>query len=152
MQEDVIDQLKALHTRAIDARNGYQEAVEDADGKGLTPLFGDMIRLHTGHADQLAQALREAGVAPDDDGSFMSTIHRTIMNIRSLFGGLGQSVLPGLIDGEERNRSSYDEILESPALPASVEKTLSEQRGHLEAAIEKMKAMKELHMKPAANM
>jgi uncharacterized protein (TIGR02284 family) len=151
MREEIIDHLMSLHTRAVDARNGYKEAVEDADENGLTSLFGDMICLHTRNADQLAQTLLAAGGVQDERGSFMSTIHRTIMNIRSLFGGLGQSVLPGLIDGEERNRSSYDEILKIPALPPSVAGLLSAQRTDIEAAIERMKAMKELNRKPAAN-
>ena len=33
------DALKTLHTSLIDSRNGYEEALEDAEGKGLTPLF-----------------------------------------------------------------------------------------------------------------
>lgn len=39
--------VSSLHTAAIDARNGYTEALEDAEGKGLTAVFQDMIQLHT---------------------------------------------------------------------------------------------------------
>ena len=33
------ERLDTLHTSAIDARNGYREALEDADKHGLTGLL-----------------------------------------------------------------------------------------------------------------
>ena len=54
MDDTTRDHLKTLHTAAIDARNGYHEALEDAGGqdkyKGMTPLFRDMVALHQRHA------------------------------------------------------------------------------------------------------
>lgn len=139
--DDQIDHLKSLHTAAIDARNGYQEALEDAEGRGLTPLFRDMIAVHDRHADELRAALAQAGQKPDDSGSFMSTVHRTIMSVRSLFDGLDESVLPGLIDGEERNVGKYDDALKL-AFPSAVSGQLTKQRGELVEKIAAMKAQK----------
>lgn len=139
--DDQIDHLKSLHTAAIDARNGYQEALEDAEGRGLTPLFRDMIAVHDRHADELGTALIDAGEKRDDGGSFMSTVHRTIMSVRSLFDGLDESVLPGLIDGEERNVTRYDEAIKL-GFPASVSGHLTKQRAELVEKIAAMKAWK----------
>ncbi len=112
---DHADALKSLHTALVDSRNGYEEAVEDAEGKGLTPLFREMIALRTEHAAALAQHLRAMGEKVDSKGSFMSTVHRAVISIRSVITGLDESVLPGLIDGEERIVGYYDEaIAESP--------------------------------------
>ena len=72
MDSATLDHLKSLHTSAIDARNGYQEALEDAEGKGMTPLFRDMIALHEGNAAELARELTKANEIPDDKGSFMT--------------------------------------------------------------------------------
>ncbi len=60
MDRQILDHLKSLHTAAIDARNGYREALEDAEGKGMTPLFRDMIALHERHAAALAGELAAA--------------------------------------------------------------------------------------------
>jgi hypothetical protein len=38
MDKETQDHIESLHTRAIDACNGYEEALEDAEGRGLTPL------------------------------------------------------------------------------------------------------------------
>jgi uncharacterized protein (TIGR02284 family) len=141
MTDETLDHLKTLHTSAIDARNGYEEALEDAEGKGLTPLFRDMISLHDNNAAELATELTRAGEQADDQGSFMSLIHRTIMNVRSLFNGLDGSVLPGLIDGEKRNVGKYDDALkvtDSPELTT----LLTAQRGKIEQKIAQMEVQK----------
>jgi uncharacterized protein (TIGR02284 family) len=139
MENDALEQLKTLHTHAIDARHGYEEALKDAEGQGLTSLFRAMIALHETNAGELSACLVRAGAPVNDDGSFMSVVHRTIMSVRSLFDGLGESVLPGLIDGEERNESGYDKALAMQALPADVRGLLTRQRDRIAAAIAGMK-------------
>jgi uncharacterized protein (TIGR02284 family) len=142
VQQDVIDELKKLHTNAIDARKGYEEALEDAEGKGMTPLFKRMIALHAGNASELTSHLNQLGEQPDQDGSFMAHIHRTIFSIRGLFGGLDESVLPGLIDGEERNASAYEDAMKLPEAPSDVRSLLTTQRGRIETEIAGMRAAK----------
>jgi uncharacterized protein (TIGR02284 family) len=131
MDKDVLDHLKTLHTSEIDARNGYEEALEDAEGKGLTSLFNDMITLHHDNAEQLGGMLINAGEDADDSGSFMSVVHRTIMTVRALFDGLDGSVLPGLIDGEKRNLSKFDDALQATAASPAVAAMLTAQRGRI---------------------
>ena len=137
---DHIDHMKNLHTTVVDARKGYEEALKDAEGKGLTPLFQEMISLHQKHADALAADLGRHGEHVDDTGSFLSTVHRTVISIRSLFGGLDESILPGLIDGEERIVGYYDEALRD--CPVEETATLSNQRAALQQKIDQMKAQK----------
>ena len=133
--------LTFLHTAAIDARNGYREAMKEAEGKGLAPLFVELAGLHERHATQLSALLTDRGQVPDRDGSFMTVVHKTIMDVRSLFGGLDESVLPGLIDGEKRNIAKYDEALKEPG-EDKVQDILGRQRAELSTAIDKMSAMK----------
>lgn len=140
MDTDLIDALKTLHTHAIDARNGYEEALDDAEGRGMTPLFRDMISLHNENADELSAELRRLGQRPDDNGSFMSTVHRTIMSIRSLFGGLDASVVPGLVDGEKRNVSAYADALKQQDIKGETRGLLEKQRARIEAAIAVMQS------------
>jgi uncharacterized protein (TIGR02284 family) len=131
MAELIVDHLRSLHTGAIDARKGYEEALKDADEHSLTPLFRRMIALHSAHSDQLAELLGRLGEKADKDGSFLSTVHRSIIAIRSLFGGLDGSVLPGLIDGEGRNLAAYDEALTAGDIPDDVRTLLESQKSGL---------------------
>jgi uncharacterized protein (TIGR02284 family) len=140
MDDETRKHLESLHTAAIDARHGYEEAASDAKGGGLTPLFHQMIALHARNEAELAGALGSGAVAADDDGSFMSIVHRTIIGLRSLFGGLDESILPGLIDGEERNIAHYDKALEEATIPAEIRALLVAQRGRLESAVAHMRS------------
>lgn len=140
MASEAISHLKALHTSAIDARNGYQEALKDSAGSAMTPVFHEMTRLHDDHAAELARELVKANELPDDAGSFMTTIHKTIMDVRSIFNGLDESVLPGLIDGEKRNLSKYDEALKLANVPANITALLNQQRHALAQKITYMQA------------
>ena len=111
MDRERIDALTNLHTTLIDTRNGYDAAQKDAEGMGLAPLFRDLSIMHTKAANEVAALLRAKGVMVDDAGSFMTTVHRTIVGIRSLFGGLDESILPNLIDGERRVLGYLDQTL-----------------------------------------
>jgi uncharacterized protein (TIGR02284 family) len=138
---ETLDRLKSLHTSAIDARNGYQEALKDAAGQGMAPVFHDMMTLHDDNATELARELVKANELPDEDGSFMTTVHKTIMDVRSLFKGLDESVLPGLIDDEKRNVSKYDEALKPSGVPANLVALLTRQRESLVKKIAELQAM-----------
>jgi uncharacterized protein (TIGR02284 family) len=136
MATTMIDHLKSLHTSAVDARNGYREALRDTEGKeaestAMTALFRDMIALHDGHANELARELTRNNELADDEGSFMTTVHKTIMEVRSMFDGLDESVLPGLIDGEKRNVGKYDAALKAPEALANVADLMTRQRDSL---------------------
>lgn len=141
MADDIFEEMKTLHTNAVDARHGYEEARDDAEGRGMTPLFREMIALHATNAEELAAALSGSGIVPDENGSFMSTVHRTVISIRSIFGGLDESVLPGLIDGETRNRSAYDNTLERTDVSVQQRSMLETQRLRIDTAITRMEAL-----------
>ncbi len=137
--EKVLDEFKSLHTAAIDSINGYEEARRDAVGGGVTSLFQELIALHTKNAADLAAELTRSGAPASDDGSFMTTVNRTIMGVRSLFGGLGESVVPGLIDGEQRNVSHYERALALAGLPPSARAVCETNRQRLVDVIEEMR-------------
>lgn len=139
---DRIHSLETLHTSLVDSRNGYEEALEDADGKGLTPLFREMIALRASAIDELGRDLAALGRPLDESGSLMSTVHRTVMSVRSLFSGLDESVLPGLIDGEERIIANYDRAIAASAAGNVEYAHLTAQKAVLQAKIAGMRAMK----------
>ena len=143
MTEDLLDHLKSLHTGAIDAKSGYDRALEDADrGKDLTGVFRDLSALHATNASELAALIAASGGKPDSSGSFMSTIHRTIMDIRSLLGGLDDSILPGLIDGEERNMRAYDEAQGLAQPDSDASRLLATHHTRLGDTVKKLRALK----------
>lgn len=135
---DRIDALTSLHTALIDSRKGYEAALENADGKGLGPLFREMITLRSAHADEISGVLTRRGHKPSEDGSFMATVHWAVINVRALVTGLDESILPGLIDGEKRIVGYYDDAIKAVAGESDIGPVLERQRGQVQAKIAEM--------------
>jgi uncharacterized protein (TIGR02284 family) len=142
MDERETDILAGLHTDAVDARNGYAEAVKDAepDAGTVLGLFAKMQDLHNAAAEELAAELGRLGARPDYSGSFMSVVHESIIKLRSLVGKLDDSALAGLIDGEQRNLARYDEAIGSGDLGAASLALVQRQRAVLSRAISLLQA------------
>lgn len=133
------DNLQSLHTALADSREGYEKALDLAEGKGLTLLFREMIAMRTQHAALLEAHL--AAAKPTGDGtSFMATVHRTVIGIRALFTELDESILPGLIDGEKRILAYYDDAIAAAAAASPAHAMLVSQRGELLDTIRRMEA------------
>jgi hypothetical protein len=63
-----------------------------------------------------------------------------VISIRSLFSGVNESMLPGLIDGEQRIIGYYDEALAAAPVDGPERALLMHQRTALEAKIAELQA------------
>lgn len=136
-----ISALKSLHTTLVDSLNGYREALKDAEGKGLTPLFADMIDLRTRHIGEVAAALRDQDQPVDDDGSLLTVVHKVVMTVSAVFTGLDERILPGLIDGEQRICTYYDAALANAPVDGPERAMLVRQHAAVQSKIDQMKTM-----------
>jgi uncharacterized protein (TIGR02284 family) len=130
------DALSSLYTALVDSRNGYEEAAKDAGKTGLVSLYEEMIALRRQSIAELEPLLIKAGLTPDTGGSFMSTVHRTIISFQSMLTDLDETVLPGFIDGEKRILETYDEAIAHSGDPDR--EVLMRQRGELIERIAEM--------------
>ncbi len=105
--------LARLHTQVIDARNGYAEALDLADTTEMIAIFRDLHDMHSSHAGTLAMVIIDRGGIPGTNGSFMSFVHKAVLNMRAAITGLAVNVLPAIRDGEERMLSAYEEALDA---------------------------------------
>ena len=105
------DALASLHTTLVDSRNGYEKAMHDAGKTGLVSLFEEMVALRRQAIAELEPLMISVRLAPDGEGSVMSTVHRTIISVQSMITDLDESVLPGFIDGEKRILATYDDVI-----------------------------------------
>lgn len=135
------DAMQKLKTTLVDSRNGYEEAVDDAEGAGLTTLFQEMVALRTRHIEEINSHLTAIGEPHENESSFMSTVHRTVISVRSLLTGLDTNILPSLISGEENILGDYDETL-AGAPPEDAE-FLAAQRHELADKIKVMEALRD---------
>jgi uncharacterized protein (TIGR02284 family) len=134
------ESLKKLHTDLVDNRNGYEEAVKDAEPP-LKAFFAEMVALKEKDHAELHGALSRLGEKPDEDGSFMSTVHKTVISVRAAVTGLGTNALSSFVMGEEQIVDAYDTALKDFASDPEIVATLTRQKATLLTKIAQMRQM-----------
>ena len=135
------DNLKKLHTSLVDNEKGYLEAAKDAETPSLKAFFTEMSELKERNHSDLHAALTKLGEKPDKSGSFMSTVHKTVVKVRAATTGL-QSALPSFVMGEEEVVGQYDVAIKDCTSDPATLALLNSQKENLVAKIAVMKAMK----------
>jgi uncharacterized protein (TIGR02284 family) len=135
------DSLKALHTALVDTRNGYEEAAKDAETPALKTLFTEMVALKQRDHSDLHDSLRKLGEQPDESGSFMSTVHKTVIGVRAAITGLRSNAVSSFVMGEEQIVDEYDRALKECASNPAIAATLTRQKETLLKKIAQMKRM-----------
>ncbi|WP_373510242.1 PA2169 family four-helix-bundle protein [Thiocapsa sp.] len=138
---DSTEALATLQTRVIDASEGHAEGAERTDDPTMARVFQELHGMHKTHASTLGAALVTRGIEPDADGSFLQHVHKAIIDVRSAFGALGESAMPGVRDGEERILDLYDDTLNLAHGDAELAALLTTQRGEVAEAIDRMRAL-----------
>jgi len=139
--QDEIEGLKKLHTTLIDTCRGYEEALKDGQDNSLLPLFREMVELRQHDHREIHSALVRKGETPDENGSFMSIVHKTVIDVRSAITGLDQNSLPSFVSGEESVIGVYNNVLKECSADPEISQLLLRQKQQLENKIAKMKAM-----------
>ena len=136
-----VDAIKRLHTSMIDTRRAYEKAHEEAKEPALKTLFGDMAALKQKDHDELHRVLSELGETPDEDGSFMTAVHKTVIAVRSAVKGVDRGALSAFASGEKTIVTDYDDALgQDDIRPATVD-VLTRQKSALVTKIGDMEVM-----------
>ena len=129
--------LARLHTTLLDARSGYETAIDDAETAQTKALFEQMYAVHgAAHAD-LDKALLAHGDEPDESGSLMSTVHKAVISVRSAVTGIDENSLSSFVSGEQRIVEQYDEAIQDE-LDASTVAMLQYHKSRLLGMITRM--------------
>jgi uncharacterized protein (TIGR02284 family) len=137
-----VEQVKRLHTALVDTRAAYELALQDTDDEEVAGICREMISLRHSDHMQLHQSLVLAGEVPDEDGSFMSVVHETIIGVRAAISGISKKTLPAFASGEEDIIKCYDDALaETAAVDPAMADILKLQRDNLLKKITEMKSI-----------
>jgi uncharacterized protein (TIGR02284 family) len=132
------ESLKKLHTALVDTQDAYELALKDTKDPDVAAICREMFSLrHTDHME-LHQALITAGEVPDEDGSFMSVVHETVVGVRAALTGISKKTLPSFASGEEHIVAEYDDALKEFASDPALSEILTRQRAVLVAKIADM--------------
>lgn len=107
---DMIDALSRLHTRTVDARQGYETMLAKAEPE-FRPVVQQFHDLHSRQATDLARIITALGGTPDPEGSLMGTVNRTVVSLRAVFDEIDEDVMDAIRDGEARILEAFDSAL-----------------------------------------
>ena len=136
--EETVELLNNLLTKAYDAEQGYEHAAERASSSpALAKFFQDQsaLRLSIGH--ELKSLISNYGGEPDKGASVAAKAHQIWITVRDLVeGGDDEAILEECKRGEKAALEEYDEALSSGALPNDVRDTLSDHRSRITTALD----------------
>jgi uncharacterized protein (TIGR02284 family) len=125
-----LDNTLGLHTAIVDAIHGYEKMLEKAE-PSFRPVVTELLDLNRTAAADIERALRENGTQPDNDGSLMSAVHRTVVTMRSVVDDIDAGVIPQIVDGEQRILGKYDDAIAEAGAVQSLGATLQQRRARL---------------------
>ena len=133
------DALKTLHTTLLDTLEGYEAAEREAEDPALKLLFREMIDLRSKDHTEIHEALAAAGEHLADEQSFMATVHKAAVDLRSAVIGIDRKTLEPFIKGEEIILEQYDAAISEADGPVVV--MLRQQKIELDGKVFAMRSM-----------
>ena len=109
--------VETAHQRTVDALAGFETMVEKAEPDFL-PVAQQFRDLHLHHGEILSGILRNAGHAPETDGTFMGTVNRAVVATRAFFDEIDADVMKQVRRGEESVMAAYRDAYAQPLAPS----------------------------------
>jgi len=134
-----LSSLEKLHARLRDVIHGYQEGLKHAE-PDVAPSLLQMQVLHQADADRLSNHLSQMKGDASKEGSWMTPVQETVMEVRAWLTGIDKDVLPAVIRGERSLLELYDDAIKEAPGPSTVLNTISSQRAVLSDRIDGLEA------------
>lgn len=143
--ENVGNKLNELLERTYDAEKGFKKAAENADNTALKSYFNEKARERYDFGHELKSEIRSFGQEVEKGGSVTGSLHRTWMDIKSLFSADdAESMLEESIRGEKAALDEYDDVLSETSLPLSTKNILMAQRDKISSGLNKIRTLEDL--------
>lgn len=140
--------LKDLIQINVDRYNGCQKAIEDVHDSDLKDMFRRMGQQSLNFKEELERFGSNDVHVPTDDTSAASKLHRTWIDIKSVFTGKDRhSVLAAAESGEDTILKTYNEALnDNNGLPTDVMQVVQRQKQELLQSHNMVKALRDSNL------
>lgn len=141
--ENVITTLNNLIETCKDGQEGFKQAAEGVERSDLKSLFFEYSQQRSQFAGELQSLVRELGGDPETAGSVSGSLHRGWINIKSAVTGQDEgAILNECERGEDSAKNAYKDALQQD-LPANVTEVIQKQATAVQAAHDKIKALRD---------
>lgn len=144
-KNELLDELEEILEKNIDAERGYSKAADKAENPALKRYFENKSMERRDFNSELKTQIKAAYSDFDEDGSFTGSIHRTWMDLKSIFSANDdEAMLEESIRGDKAAVEEYDDVLEEESLPLGLRNLLLHQRTKIKTDLEKNKTLEDL--------
>lgn len=144
-KNELLDELEEILEKNIDAERGYSKAAEKAENPAVKRYFENKSRERREFNSDLKTQIKAAYSDFDEDGSFTGSIHRTWMDLKSIFSANDdEAMLEESIRGDKAAVEEYDDVLEEESLPVGLRNLLLNQRTKIKTDLERNKTLEDL--------
>jgi uncharacterized protein (TIGR02284 family) len=146
-REEVVSDLKNLVELLNDGKEGYKSAADATDNPELKTVFLKLSGERIAYAAELKDHIQtHGGESDNEDGGILGGLHRTWLHIKEALSNKSDvALLDAVITGEKAAIAKYDEYIADYADHADHLELLKEQREGIEAALNKIEALRFQH-------
>lgn len=142
----ISEKLNSILEKTYDANKGYQKASEKTDNPYLKSFFDKKSAERHTFGQELKSEITNLGQKWDEDGSVTAAMHRTWMDVKSLFSANDdEAMLEEAIRGEKASVEEYKEVLSETSLPPSTTTLLTQQMSQIQADLNLVKCLEDLN-------
>lgn len=143
--EEVGKKLNDLLEKTYDAEKGFKKASENVEHSGLKMYFENKAQERYNFGHELKSELKAFNQDIDKGGSFTGAVHRTWMDVKSLFSADNEeSMLEEAIRGEKAAIDEYQDVLNETSLPSSTKSLLTTQKTTIENGLTNIQTLENL--------
>lgn len=144
-KENIYKPIQEIIEKNKDAEKGFTKAAEKAKSAALKSYFIKKSNDRRAFNSKLLEEIETVYTDFDDTGSFAGTIHRTWMDVKSLFSmDTDEAILEETIRGDKAAIEEYDEVLNYENLSPGLRFLMSEQREKIQMDVAKNKTLEDL--------
>ena len=149
--DDVISTLNGLIETCKDGQDGFKDAAGGVERSELKTLFYEFSQQRSEFVGILQGLVRNLGGDPETSGSMSGAIHRGWINIKSAVTGKDeQAILNECERGEDYAKEAYADA-QKKNLPANVSDVINQQAQAVQAAHNRVKALRNAESSKTAN-
>ena len=116
LSQTTVEHLQRLVQANTDSVLGFRDAAERIDDRQVAELFRSLATDRAQFADQLSQFVAMNSRTPQSDGTWLASLHRTWINLKSLVtGGDATAILVEAERGEDHIKAAYETALKETA-------------------------------------
>ena len=143
-QKDIINDLNHLISLNVDAIKGYGDAGNESDSGRLRVWMFNVAKEREHFKADLQSIVRAMGSEPENDGSFLGSLHRAWISIKGdATDETNEEMLEECIRGEEKAVEDYEKVLRHNLTP-NARTVVQGQLDQIRNDLQKLRAMEEL--------